>query len=937
MDFVAFVFFVVSLSGTAMRKLLLSLAVLIGLQSAHSSAQHQLVPVAALKGEPALELVLRKLDTVGNFMMTTAHPDDENNAMLAYFSHGKGYRTSLVTATHGEGGQNEIGPELFVPLAVLRTEELLAAHQFDGAEQYFTRAIDFGFSFSVEETLEKWGHDEILGDYVRMIRTIRPDVIVGFVFDGDGGGQHHQTSSILTLEAFRAAADPAKFPEQIKEGLRPWQAKKFYYTDTAGFGPPRAAGRPRVGGVPGPEAPVITTFASGAQFDPVLGRTYDEIAGEARSMHKCQGMSQLLPLPAPISGGGGFGPGPGGVRSYRLRDSVLDGGVNRPDKEIFDGVDTTFRSLLSFSPSAPPALGTGLDKISSAVAEARKALAAGGENATIAPLSAGLSALREVRSSLASLNLSEAARFEIDFRLAQKEPQFAKALTLAADVRLDAVARDGLAVPGQPIAIDLLAANRGMSEVTYAVTANGFAEASTACSTPRPLTRGAGTNCNQTVTIPAAAKLTAAHFRNGSAFAGTATADKPVPARYVFDPDVPFGLPFRPTPYTATFAVTVNGTPISVTIPIQSRSEHDIFAGEKRAEIHVVPAFAVTTTPEILVVSTSGAAQNKDVRVTVTNHAKGAAKADVALDLPQGWRATPATQPVSFTREDEQMTVRFTLRPPAAAALAAAAMKPGGNQFVVKTHVTAGAQTYAQGYQVIEYPHTTRRHVLADPQIAVKALDVTVKPNLTVGYIMGVGDEVPAALEQLGVKLTMITPDELAWGDLSKYSVIMTGVRAYERRADLRASNQRLIDYAKAGGTVIVQYNKFEFNDAQYGPYPARVGRERVTDENAEMKLVDPSHPVFNAPNKIGRADWANWVQERGLYFLDDAGRDPQYKDLIEFTEPFPYNQGAKRGALVEATVGQGRWLYVGLGLWRQLPAGTDGAFRLMANLLSLP
>jgi hypothetical protein len=227
--------------------------------------------------------------------------------------------------------------------------------------------------------------------------------------------------------------------------------------------------------------------------------------------------------------------------------------------------------------------------------------------------------------------------------------------------------------------------------------------------------------------------------------------------------------------------------------------------------------------------------------------------------------------------------------------------------------------------------------VLVDPQIAVKALDVAVKPNLTVGYIMGVGDEVPAALEQLGVKLTMITPDELAWGDLSKHSVIMTGVRAYERRADLRASNQRLIDYAKAGGTVIVQYNKFEFNDAQYGPYPARVGRERVTDENAEMKLVDPSHPVFNAPNKIGRADWANWVQERGLYFLDEAGRDPQYKDLIEFTEPFPYNQGAKRGALVEAKVGQGRWLYVGLGLWRQLPAGTDGAYRLMANLLSLP
>src|SRR5688572_25522897 len=278
-----------------MRKVLLAVAVLVAAASAHSTAQHQLQPVAALRGEPALELALRKLDTVGNFMMTTAHPDDENNAMLAYFAHGKGFRTSLVTATHGEGGQNEIGPELFVPLAVLRTEELLAAHRFDGAEQYFTRAIDFGYSFSIEETLEKWGHQEILGDYVRMIRTIRPDVIVGFVFDGDGGGQHHQASTRLTLEAFRAAGDAARFPEQIKDGLRPWQAAKFYYT--AGFGgPPGARGAQGAQGARGAqgaaiEGPTNLNFTGGDVFDPILGRTYNEIAGEARSMHKCQGMS----------------------------------------------------------------------------------------------------------------------------------------------------------------------------------------------------------------------------------------------------------------------------------------------------------------------------------------------------------------------------------------------------------------------------------------------------------------------------------------------------------------------------------------------------------------------------------------------------------------------------------------------------------------------
>ena len=213
-------------------------------------------------------------------------------------------------------------------------------------------------------------------------------------------------------------------------------------------------------------------------------------------------------------------------------------------------------------------------------------------------------------------------------------------------------------------------------------------------------------------------------------------------------------------------------------------------------------------------------------------------------------------------------------------------------------------------------------------------LDVTIAPNLVVGYIMGVGDQVPPAIEQLGATLRLIGPDELASGDLSKYDVIVTGVRAYERRTDLRANNHRLLDFVSAGGTLLVQYNKFEFNQAQYAPYPAKVSSDRVTDENAPVEVLVPDHPVFTTPNRIGPESWAGWVQERGLYFLGE--RDPRYVDLVRLSDPFEYNAGPKTGALVEARYGKGRWIYIGLGLWRQLPAGTPGAYRLLANLLSL-
>jgi len=253
----------------------------------------------------------------------------------------------------------------------------------------------------------------------------------------------------------------------------------------------------------------------------------------------------------------------------------------------------------------------------------------------------------------------------------------------------------------------------------------------------------------------------------------------------------------------------------------------------------------------------------------------------------------------------------------------------------IVTSSTTGGERFTTGYQEIEYPHIQRRQVIKPAETAMKLVEVKIAPGITVGYVNGVGDQVPPAIEQLGAKLSFVDQDELAWGDLSKYDVIVTGVRAYERRGDLRAYNRRLLDYAERGGTVVVQYNKFEFNQSQYGPYPAVVGGSRVSDETVPVKLLVPKSPVFNYPNKIGAATWASWVQERGLYFLGE--KDPKYVDLVSMTDSFQDNPGEKLGSLVEARVGRGRWLYVGLGLWRQLPAGTTGAYELLANLLSLP
>jgi LmbE family N-acetylglucosaminyl deacetylase len=843
--------------------------------------------VAELPDDVALRVVLRKLASTGTFMETTAHPDDEDNALLAQLTYGRGMRTVLVSATRGDGGQNEIGPEIFQALGVLRTEELLAVHRFDGAEQFFTRAIDFGYSFSIDETIQEWGHDEIVGDYVRHIRAIRPDVIAGFICGGDGGGQHHQASARLTNEAFRAAADPGRFPEQIRDGLRPWQAKRVFCTESAAAS---AAARA-----------ILSPSTSG--FDSLLGRTYSELGLEARSMHKCQGTSQLLLLPGETR-----------PRRYRLTDSTIgERGVAPAD--LFEGIDTTLAGLASYAESQSSAeLTSGLTAIAQAVASATRAVENGGPAAAAAPLARGLAALRDLRAKLKAFTLSDGTRYEIDFRLSQKEPQFQDALLLTHGIRLEALADDGTVVPGQQVKVNVVAGNNGAADVTLnGVTFSGLKGAPSACGGPVPA--GGAVSCPADFTV------------GDVPFSTPYWTPRTDSARYDFDRDVPFGLPFRPSPFVATFAFTIGGTPVTVRRAVEFRYS-DLYAGEKRMELQVVPPFNVRVTPEIAVVPSGGSgARTRTIEVTATDNVAGQLAAAASLKVPDGWRVTPASAPINFARAEEAVTVSFTVAPPPHA-------KPGDYAIDATVAAQDGSYTSSNGYQIVEYPHIHRRHVVEPARTRLKAIDVKIAPGLRVGYVMGVGDQMPAAIQQLGADVHLIDERELASGNLSRYDVVVTGVRAYERRPDLRAHNNHLLAYVQNGGVVLVNYNKLEFNDAQYGPYPAKNGTDRITDEHAPVEMLVPSHPVFNVPNRIGPNDWAGWVQERGTYFLAD--RDRRYVDLVRMSDPFPLNPGPKTGALVEAHYGQGRWIYIGLGLWRQLPAGTDGAYRLMANLLSL-
>jgi LmbE family N-acetylglucosaminyl deacetylase len=892
-------------------------------------------------GPAGLALALRQLPIEGSMLYVTAHPDDENNGVLVALNRGRGLKTSLLTVTRGDGGQNEIGPELFQAIGILRSEELAAVHRYDGADQYFTRAYEFGYSFSVEETFEKWGKDDSLGDVVKVLRLPRPDILLTMNRDGQAGGQHHMGSARLAHEAFRVAADPARFPEQIKAGLRPWQARKVY--QAGGGNPGGGVGVSSAAGAPAAKPVRIST----GDFDPILGMSWAQFGTLARRNHLCQGMGQTESRPGDAGG------------SFSLYDS--EPRVSAEEQDVFADIDTSIPRLAHFAAgqeSKVPTMAADLARIETSARSALEAYDAQAAYKTIPFITTGLSQVRSLRAAVAASTLTKDARDEIVWRLDRKERDFMKALGLAQGLVVHVTVPDGNVVRGQTFDVMVQIFNTGRDAVMVLPIELSVPQGWTAALKPGQVVSSLKYNESSTqlysVTAGPSARYSQPYWKRRPGPPAKSGGD-------IYDVEIPEHhlLPWSPPDVTATIKYRVGNTEATLTSPAYYRYDGPWVGGEKQKVLNVVPSLSVTLTPDIAVVPLAAGGTKKEFRVSVLNNAPTGSPVRVRLETPAGWSVEPTETTLNFSVEEEEMTAQFFVTPPAK-------VTPGDAE--IRAVAMRGGETFREGYQVIAYNHIQSRHLFHPATSKIKMIDVVVPPNLQVGYVMGTGDEVPAAIRQLGATVTMLTPDDIAFGNLSKYSTIVLGIRAYEKRPDLRAYNQRLFDFARNGGHLVVQYNKVAMNqlgggqagpppgafggggpggpgggrgggrgagpppNSPYVPYPGGITSNRVTVEETPVRVLEDGTVEMNKPNRITAADFEGWVQERGLYFF--GASDPRYTDVLAATDPWPFNPGEKKGMLTVAQLGKGTWTYVGLGLWRQLPAGTPGAYRILANLI---
>jgi LmbE family N-acetylglucosaminyl deacetylase len=836
-------------------------------------------------GAAGIVQLLERLRTTASVLHTGAHPDDEDSAFLARVARGDHARVAYLSLNRGEGGQNIIGTELFDALGVIRTEELLQARRLDGGEQFFTRTFDFGFSKRRDEAAARWNEREVLGDMVRVIRMFRPLVIHsrwgGTSADGHG---HHQLAGYLTPLAFKAAADPNEFPEQLKEGLMPWQTKKLYSR-------------------PLDEAPFTIQVQTGV-LDPALGRTYAEIAFEGRSQHKSQNQGTIETM---------------GPLASNLRAVQASVSVPTPEQSIFDGIDISVPGLATLAGLPQGSLRAELSAIDVA---ARKALQEYRplEPAQIVPsLIDGIKTVRAARQALTSMNASANTRADAEFLLGIKERDFTEAVIRAAGITVDPLADHETVTPGDSVdvTVRVFLAQPSLASVTsvsvkppssWSVTEIPNRESQNG---GRDRPEMPNTSARFRVGVPATATVTQPYFLEQPRRADS----------YQWPQGSPKGAPFASSVLAGEVGLKVADLNLVVSRPVQYRFA-DPIRGELRRFVNVVPKVTIGLDTSLLIVPLGNASRRQRLVARITSGSQEPVNGAMRLQIPAGWSVSPQEANFTLKKADEQASVAFTLTAP-------------GNRHVGRFDIAAearvGGATFSKDVQVISYPHIQTHRLYWPAHASVEVIDLKVAP-VRVGYVMGGGDQVPDAIRRMGIAVTMLDADTLATGDLSQFDTIVIGIRASETRPDFVANNGRLLQYVERGGTLIVQYQQGEYVERKMAPYPVSQERnQRVTDETAPVKMLVPRHPVFTFPNRITADDFSGWVQERNLYPF--AEFDRRFTPLLETSDP---GEPPLQGGELYAAVGKGHYVYTAYAWFRQLPAGVPGAYRQFANLISL-
>ena len=873
--------------------------------SVHASPNAQ--PLAIDRGAAALWQSLEKLHTRASLIMVTAHPDDEDGGMLAYESRGQGARVDLLTLNRGEGGANVMSANYFDGLGLVRTEELLAAGRFYGVDQYWTRVVDYGFSKTKAESIAKWTHDRVLYDVVRVVRMTRPLVVTSVFVGGptDGHG-NHQTAGAMAQEVFKAAGDPNVFPDQIAAGLRPWTPLKDY-ARTPWFG--------------NDDGKLSTNVAvPEGDYAAVLGVSYVQIAREGLGHQKSQTGGGMIPKPGALSS------------TYHRFGSV----VPAQDKEasFFDGIDISLAGIATLAKEGKgDFLRPGLEKVNVLVEGAIADFSATQPGKTAPKLAEGWKATEKLIQQVRASQLSEDDKYNITFELEIKKAQFNNALAQSLGLSVNAtLAPDKepnplyalfmgdpettrVIIPGEKIGVKVHAVSQSSDPVTLASLKIQPTDEKD-WSIKNPSETSANVTSNKPVdlrfdlVVPENVTYTRPYFsRPDIEQSYYDISDK----RYL-------NLPLAPYPLEAWAEFQYQGVPVRVGQVVQS-SKRVTGIGEVLEPLVVGPAISLNISPRAGIVPLS--AKKFTVSTTVHSNIKGEGKGAVRLDLPEGWSSQPATAEFSTKADGDEQSLSFEVSPRGLTE----------KTYRITAVAQADGQEFREGYEVTGYSGLRPNYLYRPAVLRTSGVDVKVAEGLRVGYIMGSGDDVPTSLQSLGINVNFLTANDIASANLSNYDVILLGVRAYAARPELKTYNSRLLDYVKSGGVVIVQYNTPEF-DHNFGPYPYTMGEnpEEVTDEASKMEILDPNNPVFQWPNPITQRDFEGWVEERGSKFLKSW--DSQYVALLSTQDE---GQEPQKGGLLYARYGKGIYIYNAYAFYRQLPEGVPGAYRLMANMVSLP